>query len=65
MADAVLRLRITHLTPIEEPEHGWCDRCNLSSLLIWHVTIEANDRLLNDTITTLSICTDCGVERWT
>lgn len=65
MADAVLPVRITHLTPLEEPERGWCNDCNLSSLLIWHVTIEAGDQLLNDAITTLSLCAECGSEWWT
>ena len=63
MAD--LALTVTTLTPLEEPERGWCDPCAKPSLLRWHLSIEADGRLLGDALTALTICTDCGRENWT
>ena len=65
MADVVFRVTTTLLTPIDEPERGWCDRCNLSSVFTWYLTIEHSDRLLTDGIAALSVCEDCGERRWT
>lgn len=60
----VARLTVTTMTPLEEPETGWCPACNLPSVLSWLLAFEANGRLFDDRLTRLSVCTDCGAETW-
>lgn len=55
---------ITTLTPLEQPERGWCEPCAMPSLLTWLVAFEANDRLLDDRLVPLTVCTECGAESW-
>jgi hypothetical protein len=64
LAESTVEVAVTTITPLEEPECGWCEPCALPSLLVWLVAFEANDRLLDDRLVPLTVCTECGAESW-
>lgn len=57
----VIPVRVEMLTPLEEPDRGWCTPCLLPSVLSWQVVFEVGTDF---TIRTVSVCVECGTEDW-
>lgn len=51
--------RVVTLTPLDQPDRGWCPRCNVPSTLEWQVVFELGSDF---DVRTVSVCTDCGEE---
>lgn len=60
-AAVVLPIRAEMLTPLEQPDRGWCAPCALPSTLTWQVAFEVGTDF---TVRTVSVCTECGTEDW-
>lgn len=57
----VVPVRVEMLTPLEQPDRGWCTPCLLPSTLTWQVVFEVGTDF---TIRTVSVCEECGTEDW-